>query len=323
MSRPRNAGKKQPRVDPAIDAAPRAGLTRENVRISDFGSAGDAGASAHYADPRFYTGAYRTRRHDIDYYVRAARDSGGPVLEYGVGNGRIALHVARAGLCIEGVDLSRPMLDDFERKLTREPATVRKRVSLHHGDMREVELGRRFALVTLPFNAFLHLYQRTDVEAFLARVRSHLLPDGLFVFDFSLPDPRDLGRDPETRFPSNPLSDPETGAPVAYAERFEYDPLRQLLLVRIELSALDGSELRTMPLTHRQYFPREMEALLHYNGFEQIFFTADFTDLPLDRHTDSIVVRARTRQNELDRPRHERITIGTFGEDPRPRSGEK
>jgi SAM-dependent methyltransferase len=297
MSRPRNAGKKPPRVAPANDAAPRAGLLRESVRIADFGSAGDLGASAHYADPNFYTGAYDARRHDIDYYVRAARDSGGPVLEYGVGNGRIALQIARAGLTVEGIDLSRPMLDDFERKLSNEPASVRKRVRLHHGDMRELELGRKFALVTLPFNAFLHLYLRTDVEAFLARVRSHLAPDGVFLFDFSLPDPRDLARDPETRFPSNPLSDPDTGAEVAYAERFEYDPLRQLLLVRIEISALDGSELRTMPLTHRQYFPREMEALLHYNGFEQIFFTADFTDLPLDRHTDSIVVRARARRN--------------------------
>jgi SAM-dependent methyltransferase len=295
MLRPRNAGKKPPRGEPAGDAAPRAGLTRVAVRISDLGSAADDGARAHYADPDFYTGAYRTRRHDIDYYVRAARDSGGPVLEYGAGNGRIALQIARAGIEIEGVDLSRPMLDDFERRLANEPPSVRRRVKLHHGDMREVELGRRFALVTLPFNAFLHLYHRTDVEAFLARVRSHLQPDGVFLFDFSIPEPGDLVRDPETRFPSSPLLDPETGAPVAYAERFEYDPLRQLLLVRIELTGPDGV-LHTMPLTHRQYFPREMEALLHYNGFEQIFFTADFTDLPLDRHVDSIVVRARAKQ---------------------------
>jgi SAM-dependent methyltransferase len=264
------------------------------VKLSDFGSAGDAGASAHYADPNYYSRAYGRRRHDIDYSVRSARDAGGPVLEYGVGNGRVALHVARAGVEITGIDLSTAMLDDFRRKLATEPPSVQKRVTLHHGDMREVELGRRFPLVILPFNAFLHLYQRRDVEAFLSRVRSHLKPDGVFLFDFSIPSPADLVRDPEMRFPSAPLHDPETGAPVTYAERFEYDPLRQLLLVRIELTSESG-ELCTMPLTHRQFFPREMEALLHYNGFEQIFFTADFTDLPLDRHVDSIVVRARPR----------------------------
>jgi len=291
---------KPPRTEPrpkreARDPAPLADVTNESLRISDFGSAGDFGARAHYEDPSFYGHAYRQRRHDIDYYVRAARDSKGPVLEYGVGNGRIALHVARAGIEVEGVDLSQAMLDDFRQKLEREPPSVRRRVKLHHGDMREVELERRFALVTVPFNAFLHLYTRLDVESFLERVRAHLLPEGTLLFDFSIPSPADLMRDPELRFPSSPLRDPVSGEEVAYAERFEYDPLRQLLLVRIELTAPDGSGLYTMPLTHRQFFPREMEALLHYNGFEQIFFTADFTDLPLDRHVDSIVVRARPK----------------------------
>jgi SAM-dependent methyltransferase len=295
MARPQRAGKQTPRKKPATDPAPVHGLTRESVKLSDFGTPGDLGASAHYADPHYYSHAYRTRRHDIDYYVRAARDAGGPVLEYGVGNGRVALHVARAGIEIHGVDLSEPMLEDFRRKLSTEPPSVQRRVTLHHGDMREVELERRFPLVTLPFNAFLHLYQRRDVEAFLGRVRSHLLPEGVFLFDFSIPSPADLVRDPEVRFPSGPLEDPETGESIAYAERFEYDPLRQLLLVRIELTSGNG-DVRTMPLTHRQFFPREMEALLHYNGFEQIFFTADFTDLPLDRHVDSIVVRARPKQ---------------------------
>ena len=302
MSKRPPPSSKPPRTEPrprrdALDPAPTAGVTLESLRITDFGSAGDFGARAHYEDPSFYGQAYRQRRHDIDYYVRAARDSKGPVLEYGVGNGRIALHVARAGIEIAGVDLSQPMLDDFTRKLTNEPASVRRRVTLHHGDMRELRLGRRFELVTVPFNAFLHLYTRRDVEAFLARVREHLQPEGTLLFDFSIPSPADLMRDPELRFPSNPLRDPKSGEEVAYAERFEYDPLRQLLLVRIELTAPDGG-LRTMPLTHRQFFPREMEALLHYNGFEQIFFTADFTDLPLDRHVDSIVVRARPKSAE-------------------------
>jgi hypothetical protein len=33
-----------------------------------------------------------------------------------------------------------------------------------------------------------------------------------------------------------------------------------------------------------------MEALLHYNGFKDIFFTADFTDQAADQHVDSLVV---------------------------------
>ena len=84
--------------------------------IRDFGAAADEGAREHYADPAYYSKTYKDRRHDVDYNVRLARQSKGPVLEYGVGNGRIALHVARAGIEVHGVDLSRPMLDDFQDK---------------------------------------------------------------------------------------------------------------------------------------------------------------------------------------------------------------
>jgi SAM-dependent methyltransferase len=286
------------------DPAPTAGAIGREYTIFDVGRAGDAGAQSHYADPLHYAHTYGDRRHDIDYYVRLARRSGGPMLEYGVGNGRIALHVARAGVQVEGVDLSRPMLDDFARRLANEPKSVRARVKLHHGDMREVRLEQRFPLVIAPFNAFLHLYDRRDVEAFLEGVRSHLLPSGNFAFDFSVPQPEDLARSPDRDYAAPDLVDPTTNEPVRYSERFEYDPLRQLLLVRMRYTPAGGAAAARkagggrsfeIPLTHRQFFPREMEALLHYNGFEHILFTADFTDQPADRSVDSIVVSCRAK----------------------------
>lgn len=301
MSRPRRKIRKQERSaeQRRKDIAPTAGGLDREATIFDFGYAGDPGASAHYADPRYYSTTYGDRRHDVAYYVQLARRNGGPVLEYGVGNGRVALHVARAGLAIEGIDLSSAMLGDFAERLGHEPMQVQKRVRLHQDDMRTARLGRRFPLVIAPFNAFLHLYDRRDVEAFLAGVREHLTDDGRFVFDFSVPQPEDLCRKPERGYPAPALCHPETGETVKYQERFEYDPLRQLLLVRMEFSP-ERAQSFTVPLTHRQYFPREMEALLHYNGFEQILFTADFTDLAADASVDSIVVNCRRRSEGPD-----------------------
>lgn len=284
---------KAPPVEPQADPAPRAGLLSSEFTIFDVGRAGDVGASAHYADPAYYAATYDTRRHDVGYYVQKARLAHGPVLEYGVGNGRVALAMARAKVEVDGIDLSQPMLNDFERRLRAEPAQVRARVRLHHGDMREVRLNRTFALVIAPFNAVLHLYDRRDMEAFLTRVREHLAEDGRFLFDFSLPQPADLARDPDHEFPAPDLRDAETGEVVKYAERFEYDPLRQLLLVRMQLKRDGATTTQSVPLTHRQYFPREMEALLHYNGFREILFTADFSDGPADKFVDSIVVSCR------------------------------
>lgn len=257
--------------------------------LAELGRTGDAGALAHYSDPAYYTKTYGGRRHDVEYYLRLARDSGGPVLEYGVGNGRVALALAQAGIDVEGVDLSRAMLDDLAATLAKRPSQVRARVRHHHADMRAFVSERRFPLVIVPFNGILHLYELADLEEFLSRVRAHLAPGGRFVFDFSLPQPRDLSRDPERWYGAPRIRHPTTGELVRYDERFEYDPIRQLLLVTTRFSPERG-EPWTIPLTHRQLYPREVEALLHYNGFSDLTFHADFGDRPADASTDSVVV---------------------------------
>jgi SAM-dependent methyltransferase len=266
--------------------------------LDELGRTGDAGALAHYSDPAYYTKTYGARRHDVDYYVRLARASGGPVLEYGVGNGRVALPVAQAGIEVEGVDLSRAMLDDLAASLAKRPAQVRERVRFHHADMRVFASERRFPLVIVPFNGILHLYELADLEAFLARVRAHLEPGGRFVFDFSLPQPGDLARDPERWYGAPRIRHPSTGELVRYDERFEYDPIRQLLLVTTRFTP-EAGDAWTIPLTHRQLFPREVEAFLHYNGFADLVFSADFGDQPADAATDSVVVSCAVAK---DRP---------------------
>lgn len=264
---------------------------RGGAQLDALGRAGDAGALAHYEDPHYYTKTYASRTRDVAYYVHQAELSGGPVLEYGVGNGRVALPVARAGIEVVGVDLSQPMLDDFAARLADEPKAVQGRVRTRRGDMCRVRLKRRFPLVIAPFNVFLHLYTRTEVEAFLARVRAHLAPGGRFVFDVSVPRADDLNRDPEKKYGAPRIRHPKTGEVLRYSERFAYDAIRQLLLVTMEFTPVGGGAPFSVPLTHRQFFPRELEALLHYNGFGQVMYTADFGDLPPDDDTDSLVVR--------------------------------
>lgn len=260
---------------------------------SAFGRAADRGSLAHYDDPAYYQKAYAARRHDVDYYVKLARRAGSPVLEYGVGNGRVALPIARAGVSVVGVDVARPMLKSLAERLRGEPARVRDRVRLVQGDMRRVRLKGRFRLVIAPFNTLLHLYSLPEIEAFLARVREHLAPGGRFVFDVSLPQPHDLIKDPSRPYRAPRLRHPTAGKLVGYAERFAYDPIRQLLLVEIEFSPEDGSDPWCVPLTHRQFFPQELAALLHYNGFSDLQFSADFSDRPPGSQVDSLVVSCR------------------------------
>jgi SAM-dependent methyltransferase len=260
----------------------------------------EAGSRAHYDDAAYYASLYRNRIDDVQFYVDVARKYGGPVLEYGIGNGRIALPVARHGVPVVGIDHSRPMLADLRARLAREPADVRARVTAHHGDMRQKRIAKRFPLVTCPFNAALHLYTRDDIERFLARARAHLAPGGTFVCDLSVPVFQDLLRDPARAYKAPRFKHPTTGEIVRYVEHFDYDRARQVLFVSMEFDPIGhgaGADRGWMtPLAHRQFFPQEWEALLHYNGFEVDKVEGDFHGGPLDRTSDVMVWFARARR---------------------------
>ncbi|MDP9033781.1 MAG: class I SAM-dependent methyltransferase [Myxococcota bacterium] len=257
----------------------------------------EAGARAHYEDPAYYTSTYAPRIEDVAFYVHQAVRARGPILEYGVGNGRIALPIARHGVDVVGVDHSRPMLADLRERIAREPEEVKRRVKLVTGDMRRVRLDRRFPLVVCAFNTALHLYDRRDVERFLASVRDHLAPGGLFLVDLSMPPLTDLARDPARPYNAPRFKHPTAGVVVKNREYFDYDPIRQVLFVSMEFEPVDEPSRRwATPLSHRQFFPQEWEALLHYNGFEVDRVEGDFTGGPLARNSEVMVWHARRRR---------------------------
>ncbi len=258
----------------------------------------ERGSDAHYSDPRYYSSAYRQRTDDVAYYCALAAEHGGPVLEYGCGNGRISLPLARAGLHVTGVDRSQPMLADLRDKLRAEPPAVRQRVRLHCRDMRALSLRRRFPLVLCTFNTLLHLYERRDFERFFARVRRHLAPrQGRFVFDTTMPDPDELRRDPGKSYGWPRFRHATSGEIVSYRERFQYDPLRQVLLVAMEFEPRDRPEARWItPLTHRQIFPQKMEALLHYNGLRLLELHGDFTRQAPGGNSTSLIYHCAARR---------------------------
>jgi SAM-dependent methyltransferase len=122
-------------------------------------------------------------RQDVGFYLEEAKAAGGNVLEVGCGTGRILLRIARAGCAITGIDGSKHMLERCHAKLSAEPAAVQARVKLALHDMRDFNLGARFALIIAPFRVMQHLTTIDDQLRFLATAARHLAPGGRLVFD--------------------------------------------------------------------------------------------------------------------------------------------
>jgi hypothetical protein len=171
---------------------------------------------------------------------------------------------------------------------------VQRRLRVVKGDMRTVRVRKRFPLVFCTFNTALHLYTRVDVEAFLDGVRAHLAPGGRFVVDLSIPVAEDLARDPSHAYGAPRFRHPTLGV-VRYREHFDYDRLRQVLFVSMLMRAEGQADDVMVPLAHRQFYPQEWEALLHYNGFDVVHTYGDFTKGPLTRESDVMVFEAKLR----------------------------
>ena len=127
---------------------------------------------------------------DISFYVDEALASGGPVVELGVGTGRIAIPTAMAGVHVIGVDSSAGMLAVCAEQARR--AGVGARLELREGDLRRPPVEERVPLVTCPFRAYLHLASDDERLEALAAARELLVPGGRLVFDVFAPSADDI-----------------------------------------------------------------------------------------------------------------------------------
>lgn len=253
------------------------------------------GARALYRDPRYYDHTYRTYRPDVAFYVKLAKERA-PVLELGVGTGRIALAIAEAGVELVGVELSEAMLARARERIAKRPARVRERIELVHGDIRDVALGRRFPLVIAPFNVLQHLYEDEDLEEALSVVLAHLGDDGLFALDVLMPDPKALARDPARFYKCRSTILPRDGRRYEYAEAFDYDPGRQIQSVTMRFTDPEDPErVLFSRLVQRQFFPRELAFALKASGLEILSHDGGFDGERIDERSQSQVIVARRR----------------------------
>ncbi len=239
---------------------------------------------AFIADLYDYVEPYRTRP-DIDFYVEAARASGGPVLEVGCGTGRILIPTARAGVEITGLDLSPHMLKVCRERVAAEPPAVRARIRLVQADMRSFDLAQAFQLVTLPFRPFQHLTTVEDQLACLASIRRHLVDGGRLILDLFNPSldaltsdnlGQEFGDEPEFTTPDGR----RVVRRVRIVARDYFNQVNQTELIYY-VTYPDGHTERLVHAFPMRYLYRfEADHLLVRSGFELEHLYADYDKSP-------------------------------------------
>ena len=220
-----------------------------------------------------------------------AKTLGNPLLDLACGTGRMSIHLAAQGYQVTGVDIVPEMIAHGQKKAAKRDVSIEWVVA----DARAFHLKKQFRFIFMLMNAFQFLHTRQDYEAMLACVREHLHDDGCFLFETRNPNPRNLDK---TRHPEPQTYTMPDGGQLITTEQQHYDPMTQIQHYTRNLKFFrDGAQVdeKVLRVGLRYVFPQEMEALLHYNGFQIETVYGNWQQEPLTATSRSMIYVCRKR----------------------------
>ncbi len=214
---------------------------------------------------------FEPRAVDAAVDVLAGLAGGGRALELGIGTGRIALPLARRGVPVHGIDLSRAMV----ARLRAKPGGAQIDVTI--GDFATARAEGTFTLAYLVFNTIMNLTTQQAQVACFANAAAHLEPGGCFVIEVGVPELR--------RLPPGQTVLPWQVTPARWAFDI-YDPATQAMSSNYLTVEGGRGEYRSIPF--RYVWPSELDLMAQlagmtlrerWSGWSREPFTSESTKL--------------------------------------------
>ncbi len=240
---------------------------------------------------------------EIAYYQESIERHGQPVLDVACGTGRLLLPYLRAGLDVDGCDISPDMLAHCREKAEQEGVSP----GLYQQAMHELDLPRTYRTVFVCGSFGIGSTRQQDALA-LQRFYQHLTPDGVLLLDHQMAYGgnawhwKDWVKENRQRLDPNFWTEGERerasdGSDFIMRSRVaDIDPLEQVLTLQMRAerwrgSQLIGAEERT--LTSNIYFKNELMLLLKQAGFDDVTVQGDFTTAAATPAHENLVFIAR------------------------------
>ncbi len=217
-----------------------------------------------YHDAARYDDEHWWKKDDLDFWRdQLDKSAGKTVLELACGTGRIAGPLLEKGADFTGIEISPEFCDRARTKLI----DYGERVSIHQGDIRNFTLNRKFDLIIIGFNSFLHLLTDDDALACLACVRNHMHKNSRFVIDIFLPNPLFLYRPEGMRYPVMEYRESQTDQLIQVEETNWYDPETGINKIRWYYNSDDVDD-QILEFSMRMFWPDTMNCLLIDSGLK-------------------------------------------------------
>lgn len=244
---------------------------------------------------------FNTDGPEIDYFGGHIHRLGGPALDVACGTGRLLIPFRKAGLDVDGCDVSADMLAHCQRRADAEGVTV----ELYRQATHELDLPRRYRTIIVCGGFGLGGVRAHDEEA-LRRFQRHMEPGGTLLIDNYVP----YGSEQVWRSwtaagqQELPAPWPEAGSRKVTADGdeielvgrvSEFDPLDQVATREIRARLWRGGELvaeEVHVLKERFYFRNELLDMLRAAGFESVTVREGYSDAEPTSTTGILVFQA-------------------------------
>jgi len=222
---------------------------------------------------RFYDLVYAEVRDavDVQFYIKKIKQTQGPVLEIGVGTGRIFRRALATGADIYGFDVSPGMLKYLKKNVM--PSEYH-RLSLQNAV--DFSYDRQFDLIIAPFRVFSHLVNGEEQLMALRNIRNHLSDKGLLIFDLYVPDPKILAEGiPEQKDFTGEFA---PGRKVSRYVSAHSNIVEQITYGQMKFvwDTKGGQTSRTWNFTMRFFFRYELEHLIQLSGLKLVKILGDY-----------------------------------------------
>ena len=209
-----------------------------------------------------------------DFYLELAKQYGQEgTIDIACGTGAVLLHLASAGIEIDGTDLSQAMVDVANEKAQE----MGLHLNIFAANMTEFCSDRKYSLAIIARSGFMHLLTPELQRQALLNIRENLTDNGILTLNTFAPLPflqAEQMRTKETDYTPRVEYINKQGLKEKIYNAITYDPRTQIMSGNWKFVTYgENDEViseRVRPLKMRQTYKQEMLYLIELCGFEVV-----------------------------------------------------
>ena len=230
-----------------------------------------------YDDPILYDIENESYLAELPFLLKWASTTQGTIIDLACGTGRLTIPLSKNGYQMIGVDIHKGMLNEAKKK----SADFDLPIKWVEQDCTNLQLPTKSHFIYSVGNSFQHFLTNNAQDSLLSSVNKHLEMGGIFIFGTRFPSAEELLQ-PSTEEYWRTYTDRDSLHIVDVYTISHYDALSQIqhytTIRKYKNSEGQMVDEKSTKISLRYVYPKEMERILLYNGFEIVDVFQDWKE---------------------------------------------